>query len=388
VRGEYAAIISWFGVLLLAGEMGQSAAVCFYVASDPRRARGYVATSRAMMMVTGTCALLAGLVLAPVLAHGNPQLTGVYRVVFAGSAIAFIGTGYTFALQAASTQRWNLVRVSQPVLALAMIIAARLLGQLTLGTAIGALLASMTVQLGYAYYLCRRCGLAPGRVQPRLVGPLLKCGLAQLTAITPSAVNSFLDQLMLSQLVSAADLGRYAIAVSVTTVPLPLVCAIGNVAFPRLAARRGSPARRIRLALVAAAVAAGIASAILLPLAASASWLIPAVFGPGYRAAVPLLWVLTPGGVFLACGQVVGDLLRGLGRPGLVARAQGLTAVCTVILLVALLPAVGVMAAAIASTIAYGTALAMMIRWLWRPPRSRARHGRRRGAGHQEVLSS
>ncbi len=394
MRGEYAAVISWFGVLLLAGEMGQSAAVCFYVASDPRDARCYVATSRAMMMVTGTCALLAGLVVAPALAHGSPQLTAAYRLVFAGSAIAFIGTAYTFSLQAASTWRWNLVRISQPALALAIIIAARAVERLTLGTAIGAMLASMTVQLGYAYYWCRRCGLAPGRVQLRLVSPLVKCGLAQLGAITPAAVNSFLDQLVLSQLVPPADLGRYAIAASVTMVPLPLVSAIGNVAFPRLAARRGSLASSIRLALAATAVAAGIASAILAPLAASAPWLIPAVFGPAYRGAVPLLWVLTPGGVFLACGQVVGDLLRGLGRPGLVAMAQGLTAVCTVILLLALLPVAGVMGAAIASTIAYGTALALMIRWLWRPPRpgqarpGQARHRRRLGAGHQEVLSN
>jgi O-antigen/teichoic acid export membrane protein len=390
VRGEYAAVISWFGVLLLVGELGQSAAVCFYVASDPRRARDYVATSRAMMMVTGGCALLAGLVVAPVIAHGNPQLTQAYRVVFCGSVIAFIGTGYTFSLQATNTQRWNLVRVSQPALALAMIITARLLERLTLTTAICAMLASMTFQLGYAYYWCRRCGLAPGRLQPRLIGPLAKCGLAQLGAITPSAVNSYLDQLVLSQLVPPADLGRYAIAVSVTTVPVPLVSAIGNVAFPRLAARRGNIANSVQLALAAVAVAAGIASAILLPLAASAYWLIPAVFGPAYRGAAPLLWVLTPGGIFLACGQVVGDLLRGLGRPGRVAMAQGLAAVCAVIMLLALVPVAGVMAAAIASTVAYGMALALMIRWLSRPPRPRqGSHRRRRdGAGHQEVLSS
>jgi O-antigen/teichoic acid export membrane protein len=379
VRGEYAAIFSWFGVLLLAGEMGQSAAVCFYVARDPLQARGYVATSRAMMMVTGACTLLAGLVVAPVLAHGNPQLTGDYRVIFTGSVIVFIGTSYTSSLQAASTQRWNLVRASQPALALAVIIVLRLLAHLTLGTAIYAVLGSMTFQLGYAYYWSRRCGLAPGRVQPCLVSPLLKCGLLQLMAITPAAVNSYLDQLVLSRLVSPADLGRYAIAASITVVPVPLVSAIGNVAFPRLAARRGSPASSIRLALLATAAAAGIASAILLPLAASAYWLIPAVFGPGYRGAVPLLWILTPGGVFLACGQVVGDLLRGLGRAGQVAIAQGLAAACTVILLVTLVPVAGAVAAAIASTIAYGMALALMIRWLWRPPRlGQARHRRRR----------
>ncbi len=66
------------------------------------------------------------------------------------------------------------------------------------------------------------------------------------------------------------------------------------------------------------------------PIAASAYWLIPLVFGTAYASAVPLLWILTPGGILLACNQVAGDLLRGLGRPGLVAAAEGLAAVCTV----------------------------------------------------------
>jgi O-antigen/teichoic acid export membrane protein len=96
---------------------------------------------------------------------------------------------------------------------------------------------------------------------------------------------------------------------------------------------------------------------------------------------VPLLWILAPGGIFLACGQVVGDMLRGLGRPGLIAVAQGLAAVGTVILLVVLLPSTGVAAAAIASTVAYGIALAVMIRWLLQPPRvGEGRHRRMQSA--------
>ena len=109
---------------------------------------------------------------------------------------------------------------------------------------------------------------------------------------------------------------------------------------------------------------------VLVPLALVASWLVPLVFGAKYSGAVPLLWILTPGAVFLACGQVVGDLLRGRNRPIVVARAQGLAAIFTVGLLFTLLPFVGVYAAAIASTVSYGVALAVMIRCLWRLPDS------------------
>lgn len=379
VRGEYAAVTSWFGLLLTVGGAGQPAAVCFHVARDPGRARGYVATSRAMMLGTGAIAVAAGFVAAPVLAHGHPGLAGAYRIAFAGSVLAFIGASYTFSLQATSTARWNLVRVSQPVLALTGILLLWRLRLLTLDNALGVLIVTMAIQLGYAYYWCRRSNLAPGHARVDLVRPLATYGMAQIAALAPATVNAYLDQLVLSQLVPPADLGRYAIAVSITMVPVPLVSAIGNVAFPRLAARRTISAEGHGLQRTAVVVSAVTASAILLPIAAIAFWLIPEVFGPAYRGAVPLLWILTPGGIFLACGQVVGDLLRGRGQPGLVASAQGLAAVFTVILLVALLPSTGVAAAAIASTVSYGIALAAMVRWLWRPPHdSGGRHTRKK----------
>ena len=395
VRGEYAAVSAWFGILLALGEVGQSAAVCFYVARDPDQARGYVATSRAMMIATGVPAMVGGLALAPVLAHGIPGLTDAYRVAFCGSVIAFIGNSYTYSLQARNIERWNLARISQPIAYLVLIIMLRVAGALTLDTAVGAVLLSMTVQLCSAYCYCLRSGLAPGRSRRDLVAPLTRYGVTQFASITPTAVNYFLDQLVLSQLVSPADLGRYAIAASVTLAPVPLVAAIGNVAFPRLAARRANAVAGRRMPLIAVGVSAAVASGVLLPLAAVAYWLIPAVFGPGYSSAVPLLWILTPGGVFLACGLVAGDLLRGLNRPGLVAAAQGAAAIGTVTLLIVLLPSMGVVAAAVASTVSYGVALAVMIRWLLHPPRTRrdwisrwavrSRHQPRHRARHQPA---
>lgn len=114
---------------------------------------------------------------------------------------------------------------------------------------------------------------------------------------------------------------------------------------------------------------------LVVPFAAVAYWIVPLVYGPAYRDAVPLLWILAPGSVFFACGQVVGDLLRGKRQPGAVAWAQGLAAILTVVLLLALLPFVGVYGAAIASTVAYGVALAVMLRRLRHQPPRHARRG-------------
>ena len=237
LRGEYAAVTAWFGVALIVGSMGQPAALCFYVAHDPGNARGYVATSRAMMLATGTAALAGGILAAPLLAQGDGGLAVAYRIAFAASIVAFVGASYTFSLQARNLRWWNTVRVSQPVLSLACLAALWRLRLLTLTTAVIVLAVTMVLQLGWAYYRCRSAGLAPGRAQARLVRPLAGYGTSQMAAVTPAVLNAQLDQLVLSQAVPPATLGMYAIAVSCTLLPVPMVSAIGNVAFPRLAAR-------------------------------------------------------------------------------------------------------------------------------------------------------
>ena len=368
MRGEYAAVTAWFEVALLIGGMGQPAALCFHVAHDPGNARGYVATSRALMLVTGIVAMAAGILFAPLLARGNSGLTVAYRIAFATMIVPFVGFSYTFSLQATNLHWWNEVRVSQPVLSLASLVVLWRLRMLTLTAALIVLALTLLLQLGWAYHRCRSAGLAPGHAQVRLIRPLVGYGAAQIAALTPATLNAQLDQLVLSQAVPPADLGRYAIAVSCTMLPVPIVSAIGNVAFPRLASRKrvdGLAARMQWLGILGSACTAAVA---LVPLDLVAPWLIPRVFGPGYVGVVPLLWILTPAGVFLACNQVTGDVLRGRKHPLVVARAEGLAAVFTVILLVALLPVAGVYGAAIASTVAYGVALVVMLLSLRRLP--------------------
>ena len=364
-RGEYAAITAWLDVAVIIGQCGQPAALCFHVARDPQRARQYVATSRSFMLVASAIVLVAGGLLAPVLAHGNPPVADGYRIACGAGVVALAGTAYVSSLQAWDLHRWNVVRVGQPLLSLIAITGLWALRLLTLQSALIVLAVTLSLQSFYAYICCRRGGLAPGTSETALFRPLAGYGLTQLAALAPMTFNAQLGQLVLSQTVLPADLGRYAIAVSLTLLPMPVVSAIGNVAFPRLAALDLVTETSRRLQLIAVIGSAGIAAAILLPLGAVAYWMVPLILGPGYRGVVPLFWVLMPGGIFSACGQVVADLLRGGGNLAAVAWSQGPAAISLVVLLVALLPVAGVMGAAVASTLAYGIALTLMLRFLW-----------------------
>jgi O-antigen/teichoic acid export membrane protein len=367
-RGEYAAVTAWFGAFMVVGELGQMAATCFYVAREPERARDYLATSRTLLLVTGAVMTAVGLLLAPVLGGDRPELVHAYNIGFLACLVGCVGIAYIAGLQGRHIGRWNLVRGSQPALFLAWVLVLLVTDSFTLTTVLWGVVCTIAAQTIVAHVTAVRSGLGRGRTRWTLGGPLARYGVSQLAAVTPLAVNTHVDQLILSQTVPLVELGHYAVAVSMTTIAVPFVAAIGYVAFPRLASPEPVPGGARRLQLVALAVSAGAASALLVPLALVAQWLVPAIFGPEFESSVPLIWILTPGGVFLACGQVAGDLLRGRNRPLIVAWAQGIAAVLTVVLLVVLLPFLGVTGAAIASTVAYGCALAVMLWCILRLP--------------------
>jgi len=369
VRGEYAAIMAWFALTLVVGGLGQPAATTFFVARDPGRASGYLAVSRNIMIASGAVTLAIGMLAAPLFASDSSTLLWGYRLMFATCLVAFVGVSYTFALQGSRMTWWNVTRISQPVGSLVVVVILHVAGWLNLTTALATFTATMLVQTAVAYRFCGRAGLTGGRPSFALARPLVRYGAGQLAATIPVAVLVRFDQLALSLTVDPAVLGNYAVAASLTALGVPVAAGLGYVAFPRIAAQRDRRSATNGLQQRAVALSAGIAIALMLPLSAFAPWLIPRVFGAEFRDAVTLLFILAPGGVFLACQQVCADLLRGHGQPFAVARAQWVAAGLMVVLLSTLMPILGPPGAAIASVTSTGASFLLLLRALNRVQR-------------------
>lgn len=367
-RGEYAAILAWYGPVHHIGQLGQASATTFFVARHPQRTPVYLATSRNMMAASGIAVLVMGLVAAPLLGRHNPAMTLGYGLMFATCLPAFIGGTFTFSLQSSDLSRWNLVRIIQPALFVVTVGVLHLTGHLGLIPALLALSVTLVVQAGFSYELCRRRRVTGGRADLALARPMMRYGLLRLVASIPGEIVFGVDRLVLSLAVAPAALGQYAVAFSLTSVAGPIVAAVGNVTFPRLASRVLSPmgAARLQRRAVLASIATGVI--LMLPLALLASWAVPAVFGTGYRDAVPLVWLLAPGGVFFASTQVCSDLLLGYGRPLAVAWAQGAASVVTIGVMAVLLPTAGASGVAIASSVGAATSFLLMMRALRRRP--------------------
>ncbi|HVY08699.1 MAG TPA: polysaccharide biosynthesis C-terminal domain-containing protein [Mycobacteriales bacterium] len=363
-RGEYAATVSWFWVLLIVGEVGLTASACYYVAADERRASDYVATARSLILAFGGPTMILALALAPELAQHKGDLTFAYLAMFATALPSFLGAAFTFGLQAASINDWNVVRLSQPLAFLTSVGAMYAADDLTFRHVVLAWAACICFQSGLGYLYARRRGLAHGRVSPELRRPLLRYGGGQLATTIPLTINMQVDQIVLSLAASLGDLGQYAVAVSLTGLALPAVTAIGNVAFPKVA--RHSSSSRGELERRATIGAYLLAASIIIPVALTSIWAVPWLFGQSYRPAVQMVWILAPGAICFAVNAVISDVLRGHNHVASIARAQIAGAVVTILLLALLVPALAARGAAIASTASYALVNVMLVRELRR----------------------
>jgi O-antigen/teichoic acid export membrane protein len=103
--------------------------------------------------------------------------------------------------------------------------------------------------------------------------------------------------------------------------------------------------RRMLWATALGAIAIGLLGVIIVPFA----------FGSAFQDAVPLLSVLMPAAVILGMTDILSTAFQGVGRPDITSKGEVIGLVVTVAALSALLPRYGVLGAAWASLLAYGS---------------------------------
>jgi O-antigen/teichoic acid export membrane protein len=167
-----------------------------------------------------------------------------------------------------------------------------------------------------------------------------------------------LDVPLIQTLAGSRQVGLYAVAVPMAESLLLLSTVIGVVLLPNSAAGLVDHRRAVSIAQLAMFAAALVA----LVLAVAAPLLVTTVFGDMYAGAVPLLWALLPGLVLLTAGRTLQTHLianRAFRTP--TAGALLALALCLVLELI-LIPRLGAMGAAVASSISYATFAAIQAR--------------------------
>jgi len=352
-RGEFAVVLIWPGALAMFGELGLGFSFSFYAGKDRAKLDGLWTLALGVSLIWGGFLSIVGALVFPGIVHLSAAAHSCLIWNLITVPISLL-TGYSayFLLGSNRVFEFNMVRLSGAVVYTVGILALALTHQ-----------ASVTkYTLVYILSQWLACAVAVGfivrrlkpvlRWQSSLVKPVFIYGGKTYLSSLAAQMNLRLDQLLMSSLVATEQLGLYVIAVSFSSMLMPLFSALAVVTLPRvtcapdLRAGGRQVVRYLQLGLVMGLPA--MAFAII-----TAPWLLPLFFSAKYASSILSAQILLVGVIFQGSNIVLGNGLRGLGQPGKTMLSEGAGLIVTVVLLVWLLPVYGALGAAVASLSAY-----------------------------------
>ncbi|WIB28091.1 oligosaccharide flippase family protein [Curtobacterium sp. MCSS17_015] len=343
-RGTVAAVSAPIVLAALIAGFGIPEAVTYHVARSARTIRGLRRDAALLAATTGAVGSLAVASSATLLLQ-DPEAARLLAVLAISAIVPAVLIGVLRA-HAAGLGRWGLVSLERtvgPVLRLVAFLILQSYGRLDAGTA-AVVMVTAPLAAGVVYLVrCDRprganTGEAPGRRS------LLGYGARAWLGTLAGTIVMRLDQVLMVPLASAQQLGLYAVAVTVSELPLVVTSAVREVMLTTDARRRDdqSLARAARMATATSAVTAAC-------LCGSAPWWLPVLFGEGFTDALPPALILAAAVVAGVPGSVAGAALGARGLPHLRSASLCVAALVNAALLVALVPVSGAVGAAIAT---------------------------------------
>jgi O-antigen/teichoic acid export membrane protein len=314
-RGYLAAFqsIAVAGSFILA--LGVPVAIAYYVAHDESIARRSVLQLRKLITAQVFASILIPALIFLIAFADDPkharEAAWLTLPMTAALLIAMYATSYLQGLQ--RFLAYNLFRtVAIPIYGAALIVMVilgidELVDFAVAWTAIVTVVAVVGVVVVWRW-------LPPEGGESISVRKYLNFGLkGQIGSVSPLEVFQ-IDYLFVGALAGPYWLGLYAGAVAFTNLPRFVSQGIGVVAFPRVAAARGTP-HAVRSAVDAVLLTTAFAAAVVIFLEVIVGWLIPFLFGDDFAKSVPIARVLLISALLLSVRRVIGDVMRGGGAP-------------------------------------------------------------------------
>jgi lipopolysaccharide/colanic/teichoic acid biosynthesis glycosyltransferase/O-antigen/teichoic acid export membrane protein len=364
--GDYALlrILPWLLAVIVSG--GLAAAIAYFLAGPTRDDPGVRSTLMAMGIVSAIAGALLWLLATPLihrvffkdLAAGLVALVAV-RVVLR----LFVITGKAAAQGTGDLPGSNRTIVFEELMFLPAY--GILLGLHAVGMAaiVGALiLADLTTGVAAWTRLMRR-GFLAGASRPSLslARRIYSFGSRGQLGSLLNLLNLRFDFVFLAAIAGPAALGIYAVASKYAEVLRVVPIAANWVLYPRFARSDEASARATSRRLIPRAGA--VTATIALPLAFAAGAVVPLLFGRAFESAVLPAQILFIGLAAEGVSGVITAFLYGRGHPGLNSLAAGTGLVVTLVLDVILIPRLGTVGAAIASSAAYLTTTLTLVTW-------------------------
>lgn len=311
------------------------------------------------VIVTG-----AAIFLMPRLLAGQPGAVDGARIyALAGIPLVLLGFPISFMRALQRYGLWNLLRLIAPFCWLTALLIFAALGKDQAEPLILTFLVLQLMFIPLVWSLARREKRGPGGVDRKLISPMVRYGTPLFLATLPRAINLRFDQILIANIESADQLGRYAVSVAWAGLGLPIMTAISFVLLPKLAAMDPKHAQSAFAQSVRAGVILALVLSTITGLTAPA--LVPLLFGRSFAVPFILSLSLAAATSFLGLNGILEEGLSGLGKPRSVLVGELAGLLVTILLLLVLLPRLGIIGAAHASLGGY-TATFAVLTWLVR----------------------
>jgi O-antigen/teichoic acid export membrane protein len=246
---------------------------------------------------------------------------------------------------------YNVLRFAQPALMAGSFLVLWRLGALTITSALIAPTAGTAIVLAFGMARSiRRVGVS--RPDLRLGLTTLWYGIRGHGVLVATNVNARLDLAMLPAFVVASSVGLYSVATNVSLIVYYLSNTFAALLLPAAASDPERGPAKVLGSLYATLAIAGV---LALGIAVFARPLLGVVYGAEFRQAAPTLRLILPGAVLFAGSTIVSAGVYAAGRPFIATLAHLFGAAVTVIGLLVFLRGGGITAAAVISSVSYGT---------------------------------
>lgn len=314
-----------------------------------------VGTLGIFALAVGLAAIVPGWFAASALAGGNNEVRNLLVLGVVLLPLTLVGSVLTNI--AMGLERWRAITVQRLIpigISVVGYVGLAIVGQLTVTTAVlviltGGLLAMLPL-LGTL-----RAGLPP-RFSVATLRAAIRFGVRSTPITVSQLLNQRLDQLVMVPLVSARELGIYAVAVTLAGVVGMLSSAIATALFPRMVKGGGSYdiALAVRRGLLAAITVAA-------PMTVLVPFVLPLLFGPEFRDAVPVALVLLVAAVPAAGAHYLEPAFIANDAIGMLGASEMITLSVTVVGLLVFVATGGAMAAACVSLAAYSCNFSILV---------------------------
>ncbi len=366
-RGIYAVAVMVSSILSLLAQLGIGPANVYHLSKKLIDLDELIGHSTSLAVLLGTSCFL--IVAVFVLVSGSNTVLGVGSkfVVIASGAVPFmLLTAYMQSLLQGGQRfvHFNavlLVQYAAPTVAL--VLSLFLFRDRTLG-AVSAWTASAAVTAAWAVYSVAPLSRFSLRFHVRTLRSLLRFGLLSYFGSLTSFVNYRFDVLIVNLFAGARQVGLYSVGTSLAEIVWFIANAASIVLAPRVASSKAEEADRVteRVARVVALLAFVCACL----LAVFAPFIVVVFFGAAFAESTWAVWLLLPGIVTFSVGRILSMYLLGRNKlkVDLVAASFGL--IMTLLLDLVLIPRFGFRGAAVASTVAYTSAMLLNLVWVIR----------------------